>query len=69
MSLYELLNLSVQKNASSNEPIEIKIPASISMQVYPFSINTIEDGVVFVAKVGIEKFLFILVNANSMNLL
>ena len=67
MSLDNLMELSIQKNLASNKLIPVEMTKSLTVNVYPLSINTIDGGVVFMAKEEVEKFLFILLNRNSKN--
>lgn len=67
MYLDNLMDLSIQKVFGSNKLITVKITKSLTVNVYPLSINAIDDGVVFMAKEEAEKFLFILLNSNSNN--
>ncbi|MCL4551554.1 MAG: tagaturonate epimerase family protein [Bacteroidetes bacterium] len=67
MNQNNLLDLSIQKNSVSNKLNTVEITKSFGLQVYPLSVNTIDDGVVFIAKIEAEKFLFILLNRNSAN--
>ena len=69
MSFKELTNLSIKNDDGSNKPIEINIPGSIIFQVYPYSINAIEGGSIFIGKTDTEKSLFILLNKGHKNLL
>ena len=65
MGIKELLNLSVQSEAGTNENIEVEISASVKMLVYPNSINKVEGGIIFIAKIESEKFLFFLLDIHS----
>ena len=67
MSLSNLLDLSIQKDSALNKPTAVEITESLKLFVYPLSVNTTDGGVIFLATVDTEKFLFILLNLNSNN--
>ena len=67
MSLYKIMDLSVQKESKSNNLIDIIIPGIVDFGIYPFSINTVKGGVIFIGKKGTNKFLYVLLNKNSVN--
>jgi tagaturonate epimerase len=67
MSLFKLMDFSVQKESKSNNLIDIIIPGVFDFSIYPFSITSIEGGVVFIGKNKTGKFLFVLLNKNSAN--
>jgi tagaturonate epimerase len=65
MSLNKIMDLSVQKESKSNNLIDVIIPNICDISIYPFSITSVNGGVVFIGKNKANKFLFTLMNKNS----
>lgn len=65
MDSLKLLEKFSKSKSVTNDPFELKINDGYSIQVYPNSINHLDENIFFIGKEGLEKYLFLLAPKNK----
>lgn len=59
MSNIENIKKEFEKNARNTAVFEYKLNDGLTLQIYPGSLHEFEDGILFIAKSGKNKFLYV----------